>query len=345
MPVLVDPLRRYDHVRLSVKDWCHMAVDGSFEELHAFAAGLGIPRHRFQGDHYDLPPWLRDRAVELGAEEVATARPARPDGRPARRSRRARAARKAVKSAPMTEQPYFDDSGRAVRRRGRFVRPTEDVAPLELIPGLRFQPVTTDAVMTNFVTFEPDADAAMHHHAEQQIAIIVSGELTFTVGGETRVMRPGDLVVIPPHVPHGGVAGPRGLRRDRRLHAAAGRHRCGRCRSGGGPRSPAAHHETARISFGPQEARRERLQQFQYPDDDQDRRRRAAVGEAGIRARSSSARARSARGRFEGRADRCRAGEAGREEGLPARRQRRAFRSSVITTRSTNRQGFNRHAY
>ena len=32
-----------------------MAVDGSFEELHAFAAGLGIPRHRFQGDHYDLP--------------------------------------------------------------------------------------------------------------------------------------------------------------------------------------------------------------------------------------------------------------------------------------------------
>jgi hypothetical protein len=73
MPVLVDPLRRYDHVRLAVKDWCHMAVDGSFEELHVFAAALGIPRHRFQGDHYDLPPWLRVRAVELGALEVSTA--------------------------------------------------------------------------------------------------------------------------------------------------------------------------------------------------------------------------------------------------------------------------------
>ena len=72
MPVLVDPLRRYDHVRLSIKDWCHMAVDGPFEELHAFAAALGIPRHRFQGDHYDLPPWLRHRAVEFGAEEVST---------------------------------------------------------------------------------------------------------------------------------------------------------------------------------------------------------------------------------------------------------------------------------
>ena len=50
-----------------------MAVDGDFEELHAFAAALGIPRHRFQGDHYDLPPWMRERAVALGAEEVSTA--------------------------------------------------------------------------------------------------------------------------------------------------------------------------------------------------------------------------------------------------------------------------------
>ena len=72
MAVLVDPLRRYDHVRLSIKDWCHMAVVGSFEELHVFAAARGIPRHRFQGDHYDLPPWLRERAVELGAQEVGT---------------------------------------------------------------------------------------------------------------------------------------------------------------------------------------------------------------------------------------------------------------------------------
>ena len=96
MPVLVDPLRRYDHVRLSIKDWCHMAVDGPFEELHAFAAALGIPRHRFKGDHYDLPPWLRDRAVALGALEVSTAdllvRMAGPRGERAR----ARAARRAA---------------------------------------------------------------------------------------------------------------------------------------------------------------------------------------------------------------------------------------------------------
>ena len=110
----------------------------------------------------------------------------------------------------MTEQPYFDDAGEPSDAPGRFVRVAEDVAPLSLVPGLRFQPVTTDAVMTNLVTFEPNAEAATHHHAEQQIAIMVSGELTFTVGAETRVMTPGDLVVIGPHVPHGGHAGPEG---------------------------------------------------------------------------------------------------------------------------------------
>jgi hypothetical protein len=72
MPILVDPVHHYSYVRLAVKDWCPMAVDGTFEELHAFAAELGIPRHRFQGDHYDLPPWLRERAVALGAEEVSS---------------------------------------------------------------------------------------------------------------------------------------------------------------------------------------------------------------------------------------------------------------------------------
>ena len=69
MAVLVDELREYPHTRLPFRHWCHLVSDADFEELHAFAASLGIPRHRFQGDHYDLPPHLRARAVELGAEK------------------------------------------------------------------------------------------------------------------------------------------------------------------------------------------------------------------------------------------------------------------------------------
>jgi Protein of unknown function (DUF4031) len=94
--ILVDPLREYPHVTFRVRHWAHLTTDRDWEELHAFAARLGIPRHRFQGDHYDLPPTLRERAVELGAEEVPTAelllRMTGPRGDRARR----RAARRAA---------------------------------------------------------------------------------------------------------------------------------------------------------------------------------------------------------------------------------------------------------
>jgi len=50
--------------------WCHLVSDSSLDELHDFAAGLGIPRRAFQGDHYDIPEELRPDAVVFGAAEV-----------------------------------------------------------------------------------------------------------------------------------------------------------------------------------------------------------------------------------------------------------------------------------
>ena len=109
----------------------------------------------------------------------------------------------------MPEQPYFDQSGEPSAEPGRFVR-VSDLEALELVPGLAFRPVSTETVMANFVSFVPNSPAPRHHHVEQQIAIVLSGELHFTVGEESRVMRAGDCVVIPPHVPHGGHSGPDG---------------------------------------------------------------------------------------------------------------------------------------
>jgi hypothetical protein len=50
--------------------WAHLASDSSLEELHTFAAGLGIPRRAFQGDHYDVPADLRELALARGAVAV-----------------------------------------------------------------------------------------------------------------------------------------------------------------------------------------------------------------------------------------------------------------------------------
>lgn len=56
--------------------WCHLFCDGDLDELHRFAAGIGMRRSWFQGQpehrypHYDVVPSRRARAVAAGAVEV-----------------------------------------------------------------------------------------------------------------------------------------------------------------------------------------------------------------------------------------------------------------------------------
>ncbi|WP_116949560.1 DUF4031 domain-containing protein [Jiangella endophytica] len=66
MTILVDPPAWAGHGRL----WSHLASDESFDELHAFAARLGLPSRGFDGDHYDLPAADYQRAVDAGAVPV-----------------------------------------------------------------------------------------------------------------------------------------------------------------------------------------------------------------------------------------------------------------------------------
>lgn len=64
--ILVDPARWPWRGRL----WAHLVSDVSYDELHEFAARLGIPRHVFQGDHYDVPTEVRAAAIEAGASPI-----------------------------------------------------------------------------------------------------------------------------------------------------------------------------------------------------------------------------------------------------------------------------------
>lgn len=85
---------------------------------------------------------------------------------------------------------------------GRYVN-IDSVKSAEFVPGLTFRPVLGQRAMTNFVHFEPGAEAPRHVHEEEQIVIILDGEMTFDLDGDVRVMRKGDVAVIPSWVPHG----------------------------------------------------------------------------------------------------------------------------------------------
>lgn len=66
--ILVDPPSWPAHGRM----WSHLASDTSLDELHEFAARLGIPARGFDGDHYDLPADRYQHALEAGALPVSS---------------------------------------------------------------------------------------------------------------------------------------------------------------------------------------------------------------------------------------------------------------------------------
>jgi quercetin dioxygenase-like cupin family protein len=50
--------------------------------------------------------------------------------------------------------------------------------------------------------FREGAVAARHSHPHEQIVMMFEGKLRLTVGDVATIMSPGDIVVIPPDVPH-----------------------------------------------------------------------------------------------------------------------------------------------
>ncbi len=99
--------------------------------------------------------------------------------------------------------PHFStEAGGTPTAEGRYVD-VGAIQPVEFVPGLEFRPVLGERTMTNFVRFEPHTVAPVHVHEEEQIVIVLDGELEFEIDGDVRTMRRGDVAVIPPWVPHG----------------------------------------------------------------------------------------------------------------------------------------------
>ncbi len=47
--------------------FAHVVSDASFDELHAFATGAGLPPRSYHGDHYDVPQERFAQVVAAGA--------------------------------------------------------------------------------------------------------------------------------------------------------------------------------------------------------------------------------------------------------------------------------------
>ena len=82
----------------------------------------------------------------------------------------------------------------------------ENLFSKEIIPGYSARAVHTGTLTFMYWTVKAGAVMPQHTHMHEQVAHVLHGSFELTVAGETKVLEPGTIAVIPPQVPHGGRA-------------------------------------------------------------------------------------------------------------------------------------------
>jgi quercetin dioxygenase-like cupin family protein len=78
-----------------------------------------------------------------------------------------------------------------------------------IFPGVDIFSACGEKLMLSLVELEPHSRVELHSHPHEQVGLLLEGEFEFTIGEETRRLRPGDMWRIPGGVLHGVVNGDR----------------------------------------------------------------------------------------------------------------------------------------
>jgi quercetin dioxygenase-like cupin family protein len=81
-----------------------------------------------------------------------------------------------------------------------------DVLTESMNPLLDRQFVLGDQIMVARITLKKDCVVPEHSHYHEQVSHLLSGSLRFVLDGKEVMMQAGELLFIPPHVPHSVLA-------------------------------------------------------------------------------------------------------------------------------------------
>ncbi|RFM27595.1 cupin domain-containing protein [Deminuibacter soli] len=81
-----------------------------------------------------------------------------------------------------------------------------EVPVKETVPGYKGRFIHTANMTFAYWDVEAGSVSPEHTHPQEQVAKVLEGSFELTIDGETVVLEPGKIVVIPPHVKHGGKA-------------------------------------------------------------------------------------------------------------------------------------------
>ena len=75
-----------------------------------------------------------------------------------------------------------------------------------LAEGCKVQFVHSSNMTLAYWNLEPGASLPQHSHPHEQVASILEGQFELTVDGETRLLGPGSVAIVPSNAPHSGRA-------------------------------------------------------------------------------------------------------------------------------------------
>ncbi len=74
--------------------------------------------------------------------------------------------------------------------------------PKDLLPGIHARTFWGERMLLSLVDLDPHAVIPPHCHPHEQLGIVIKGEMELTVAGETRVVKVGDVYVVPGGAEH-----------------------------------------------------------------------------------------------------------------------------------------------
>ncbi len=81
-----------------------------------------------------------------------------------------------------------------------------DVRERQVIPGYAARFVHTQFMTFSYWNTKAGYSLPEHSHPHEQVTNVIRGTFEMTVDGETKVVKPGSVVVIPPHAKHRGTS-------------------------------------------------------------------------------------------------------------------------------------------
>ena len=74
--------------------------------------------------------------------------------------------------------------------------------PMQLVEGARTRTFWGERITLSMVEIDANSEVPKHTHPHEQAGILIEGELEMGIGGEVKVLKPGDMYIIPGDVEH-----------------------------------------------------------------------------------------------------------------------------------------------